>query len=120
MISVFNRSHFNHTISDVFHFCSISILCFLWHDHKETKSGQVHCTRLLCSEVALKEERKDFLGGGGEEGGEREEGDVEVEAGEESGEAERLLVGLLLGEPRGDEYGDRACSIRPLRSWMAC
>lgn len=71
-------------------------------------------------EVALKEERKDFLDEGGEEGGEREEGDVEVETGEESGEAERPLVGLLLGEPRGDEYGDRACSIRPLRSWMAC
>lgn len=56
----------------------------------------------------------------GEEGGEREEGDVEVETDGESGEGERLLVGLLLGEPRGDEYGDRACSIRPLRSWMAC
>lgn len=44
-----------------------------------------------------------FLDAGGEEGGEREEGDVEVETGEESGETERLLVGLLLGEPRGDE-----------------
>lgn len=45
---------------------------------------------------------------------------MEVEIDGESGEAERLLVGLLLGEPRGDEYGDRACSTRPLRSWMAC
>lgn len=84
------------------------------------KSWQAHCTCLLYLEVALKEERKDFLAVGGEEGGEREEGDVEVETGEESGEAERPLVGLLLGEPRGDEYGDRACSIRPLRSWKAC
>lgn len=38
-----------------------------------------------------------FLDEGGEEGGDREEG--EVETGEESGETERLLVGLLLGEP---------------------
>ena len=44
-----------------------------------------------------------FLDSGGEEGGEREEGDGEVETGKESGETERLLVGLLLGEPRGDE-----------------
>lgn len=79
-----------------------------------------HCTRLLYSEVVLKEERNDFLAEGGEEGGEREERDMEVETDGESGEAERLLVGLLLGEPRGDEYGDRACSTRPLRSWMAC
>lgn len=52
-------------------------------------------------EEALKEERVPFLGEEGEEGGEREEGETEV--GEESGETERLLVGLLLGEPRGEE-----------------
>lgn len=52
----------------------------------------------------------------GEEGGlrEEEEGDRD---GEEPGEMERrLLVGLLLGEPRGDEYGESACSMRPLLS----
>lgn len=59
-------------------------------------------------EEALREERVPFLGeegGAGEEGGEREErdGEGELEAGEESGETERLLVGLLLGEPRGEE-----------------
>jgi len=37
----------------------------------------------------------------GEEGGEGEGGEAEV--GEESGDTERRLVGLLLGEPRGDE-----------------
>lgn len=52
---------------------------------------------------ALREERFPFLDEEGEEGGEREEGDGEAEAGEESGETERLLVGLLLGEPRGEE-----------------
>lgn len=53
----------------------------------------------------MREERVVFLGEEGEEGGERVEGDEEgeAEAGEESGETERLLVGLLLGEPRGEE-----------------
>lgn len=54
-------------------------------------------------EEALREKRVPFLGEGGEEGGEREEGDGVVETGEEPGETERLLVGLLLGEPRGEE-----------------
>lgn len=51
----------------------------------------------------------------GEDGGLREE-EAERDGEEESGEMERLLVGLLLGEPRGEEYGERACSIRPLLS----
>lgn len=54
-------------------------------------------------EDALREERLVFLDEVGEEGGEREEGDVEVEMGEESGETERALVGLLLGDARGEE-----------------
>lgn len=52
---------------------------------------------------ALSEERFPFLGEVGVEGGEREDGEGEAEVGEESGETERLLVGLLLGEPRGEE-----------------
>lgn len=59
-------------------------------------------------EADLREGRVPFfgeVGEDGEEGGEREEGDGEAEAdaGEESGETERRLVGLLLGEPRGEE-----------------
>jgi len=57
-------------------------------------------------EADFREERVPFSflgeeGEDGEEGGEREGG--EAEAGEESGDTERRLVGLLLGEPRGDE-----------------
>lgn len=54
-------------------------------------------------EEALRRERDSLLGEDGEEGGEREEGEAEADAGDESGETERLLVGLLLGEPRGEE-----------------
>lgn len=68
----------------------------------------------------MREERFRVLVVVGDEGGESDEEDGEVEMGEESGETERLLVGLLLGEPRGEEYGDRAWSIRPLRSWITC
>lgn len=50
-------------------------------------------------DVDLREERVPFLGEEGEDG---EEGG-EAEADEESGESERCLVGLLLGEPRGEE-----------------
>lgn len=67
------------------------------------KSRRAHCACLLYVEEALREERVFFLDERGEEGREREEGDGEVETGEESGETERLLVGLLLGEPRGEE-----------------
>lgn len=67
------------------------------------KSRRAHCACLLYVAEALREERVFFLDERGEEGGEREEGDGEVETGEESGETERLLVGLLLGEPRGEE-----------------
>lgn len=52
-------------------------------------------------EAALREERVALFLEEGEEGGEREEGDAEP--GEESGETERIRVGLLPGEPRGDE-----------------
>lgn len=52
-------------------------------------------------EAALREERVAFLDEEGDEGGEREEEEAKAE--EESGETERLLVGLLLGEPRGEE-----------------
>lgn len=81
-----------------------------------------HCACLLYLEDAFRDERLPFFLEEGEEGGEREEGDKggEAEVGEESGDTERCLVGLLLGEPRGEEYGDSAWSIRPLRSWMAC
>lgn len=51
----------------------------------------------------MTEEREALFGEDGEEGGEREEGEAKAEVGEESGETERLLVGLLLGEPRGEE-----------------
>lgn len=54
-------------------------------------------------EAALSEERVPFLGEegeDGEEGGEREEEEAEAD---ESGETERALVGLLLGEARGEE-----------------
>ncbi|KAA8586987.1 hypothetical protein FQN60_000823 [Etheostoma spectabile] len=51
------------------------------------------------AQAALREERVAFLDEEGEEGGEREEEEAKAE--EESGETERLLVGLLLGEPRG-------------------
>lgn len=78
------------------------------------------CPCLLLAEEALREERFFFLEERGEDGREMEEGGGEVDTAEESGETERLLVGLLLGEPRGEEYGDSACSMRPLRSWMAC
>lgn len=60
-----------------------------------------HCACLLYVEADFREERVPFLGEegeDGEEGGEREGGE-----GEESGDAERRLVGLLLGEPRGEE-----------------
>lgn len=56
-------------------------------------------------EAALREERVPFLGDegeDGEEGGEREVGEAEAET-DESGETERALVGLLLGEARGEE-----------------
>lgn len=49
------------------------------------------------AEAPLREE-----GEVGEERGDREEGDV----GEEGGDGERPLVGLLLGEPRGEATGD--------------
>lgn len=71
-----------------------------------TKARGAHCTCLLYVEAALREERFPFLGEEwGEEGGEdREEGgEADAEEGKESGETERLLVGLLLGEPRGEE-----------------
>lgn len=51
----------------------------------------------------MREERVPFFddeGEDGEEGGEREEGEAETD---ESGETERALVGLLLGEARGEE-----------------
>lgn len=70
---------------------------------KMTTTCTTHCTCLLYVEAALREECVPFLGEGGEdgeEGGEREEGEAEAE---ESGETERVLVGLLLGEPRGEE-----------------
>lgn len=54
-------------------------------------------------EAALREEREPLLGDegeDGEEGGERDGGEAEAE---ESGETERALVGLLLGEARGEE-----------------
>lgn len=60
-------------------------------------------TFLLFAEEALREERFFFLEDRGEDGREMEEGGVKVEIAEESGETERLLVGLLLGEPRGEE-----------------
>lgn len=67
-------------------------------------------------EMAFRDERFPFLVVAGEDGEERDEGEEgeegeeggEDDEGKESGERERLLVGLLLGEPRGDEYGDRA------------
>lgn len=62
-----------------------------------------HCTFLLFAEEALREERFFFLEVRGEDGREMEEGGGEVEMAGESGETERLLVGLLLGEPRGEE-----------------
>lgn len=86
-----------------------------------TKAQKVHCACPLCVDAALREERVPFLAGEGEDGGEdgedgEEGGETDMEEGRESGETERLLVGLLLGEPRGEEYGDRAWSIRPLLS----
>lgn len=61
------------------------------------------CTFLLFAEEALREERFFFLEERGEDGNEMDEGGGGVEMAEESGETERLLVGLLLGEPRGEE-----------------
>lgn len=51
----------------------------------------------------MREERFFFLEELGEDGNEMDEGGGGVEMAEESGETERLLVGLLLGEPRGEE-----------------
>ena len=55
----------------------------------------------------FREERVPFFGEEGEDGEDGEDGGEieqgEVEAGEESGDMERRLVGLLLGEPRGEE-----------------
>lgn len=95
------------------------IISVLDKDHHVEKN-MFQSTFLLFAEEALREERFFFLDGRGEEGSEMEAGGREAEMAEESGETERLLVGLLLGEPRGEEYGDRAWSMRPLRSWMAC
>lgn len=60
-------------------------------------------TFLLFAEEGLREERFFFLEVRGEDGREMEEGGGGVEMAEESGDTERLLVGLLLGEPRGEE-----------------
>lgn len=68
---------------------------------KMTTAWRTHWTCLLYVEEALREERVPFLRDGGEDGedgGEREEGEAE-----ESGDSVRALVGLLLGEPRGEE-----------------
>lgn len=61
------------------------------------------CTFLLFAEETFREERLFFLEEGGVDGRDMDEGEGEAEMAEESGETERLLVGLLLGEPRGEE-----------------
>lgn len=78
-------------------------MAYIERTTEETKPLS-HCTLLLFAEEALREERFFFfLEERGEEGREMEEGGGEGDMAEESGETERLLVGLLLGEPRGDE-----------------
>lgn len=76
-----------------------------WKKEKKNMAEErgAHCARLLFVEATLGEERErlPFLvedGKYGEEGGE-----AVAEEGVESEETERLLVGLLLGEPRGEE-----------------
>ena len=73
-----------------------------------SKAWEAHYTCPLLAEADLWEERVCFLGEDGDDGAEvgddgAEVGEAEAEKGGESGETERLLVGLLLGEPRGEE-----------------